>query len=327
MQGYKSNHMSKKYPCVTVVIPAYNEEKFIGTALKSLQGQDYPGEYDVIVVNNASTDHTAAIAGSLGAKVIDEPRKGVQYARQTGFLAASGEYIASTDADNTLPSDWIRRLANNLEANQEWAAVGGWFVIRKGPPYLRFLINHLSTPTLLFYRLLGITNTLIAQNFMVRKSAFIACGGFDLTTSMHEDTKLAQRLATVGKVKFYYGMRWAVVSSPRRFNNGLVSGVLKYAVNGITYALARKIVFTELTDVREERAPTLVMPWLVMTIVTFSTITIAYVAMPLAPVQAKIEPFKQKAERTFKSSIAYMNKPLHIDNFTAEVSQFTRELR
>ncbi|MHB1711171.1 MAG: glycosyltransferase family A protein, partial [Acidimicrobiales bacterium] len=67
-----------------MVIPAYNEAGYLAGTLASLVRQDFTGVYEVIVVDNNSTDDTARIAESYGARVVREPRPGVCYARQAG---------------------------------------------------------------------------------------------------------------------------------------------------------------------------------------------------------------------------------------------------
>ncbi|MDH7485682.1 MAG: glycosyltransferase family A protein [Anaerolineae bacterium] len=68
-------------------------------------------------MDNASTDATAEIARRFGARVVREPRKGVARARQTGFEAARGEIIASTDADTRVPPYWLARIVAHFEAD------------------------------------------------------------------------------------------------------------------------------------------------------------------------------------------------------------------
>ena len=91
----------------SIIVPAYNEAAYLGRALDSLLHQDYNGRYEVIVVDNNSTDGTAAIAAQYGVPVVTEPQQGVCAARQRGVDCATGEIIISTDADTTQP----RRLA------------------------------------------------------------------------------------------------------------------------------------------------------------------------------------------------------------------------
>src|SRR5215207_10515133 len=95
---------------LSVVIPAYNEGSYLDASLTSLRQQDFSGSYEVIVVDNNSTDDTAAIASAHGARVLHEPRRGVCVARERGTRAARGEIVISTDADTVHPADWLTRL-------------------------------------------------------------------------------------------------------------------------------------------------------------------------------------------------------------------------
>src|SRR5689334_24868672 len=83
----------------SVVIPAYNEERFIGECLRSLAEQDFAGGVEVVVVDNNCTDRTAEIARSYGAVVVSEDVPGVCAARHRGSAVARGEIVVSSDAD------------------------------------------------------------------------------------------------------------------------------------------------------------------------------------------------------------------------------------
>ncbi|MGA3291593.1 MAG: glycosyltransferase [Candidatus Microgenomates bacterium] len=99
---------------VSLIIPAYNEEKYIGRCLKSVNNQVIPAD-EVIVVNNNSIDKTAAIAKKLGAKVIKEKMQGMIYARNRGFNTAKYEIIARCDADAIVPRNWIKIIKKDFE--------------------------------------------------------------------------------------------------------------------------------------------------------------------------------------------------------------------
>lgn len=97
-----------------MVIPAYNEEHFLPACLKSLQEQIIRPD-EVIVVDNNSTDNTAEVARSFGARVISEKKQGIIHARNAGCDAARFEIIARTDADTLLPIDWVKRIKERFE--------------------------------------------------------------------------------------------------------------------------------------------------------------------------------------------------------------------
>ncbi|MCL5795331.1 MAG: glycosyltransferase, partial [Patescibacteria group bacterium] len=81
---------------ISVVIPAHNEEALLALCLKSILSQKFAGTYEIILIDNDSTDKTGQIARQFPIKVIREPKKGIAYARERGFREAKGEIIAST---------------------------------------------------------------------------------------------------------------------------------------------------------------------------------------------------------------------------------------
>lgn len=286
-----------KFPFISVVIPAFNEEGFIGKTLKSLIKQNYPGSFEMIVVDNGSSDKTAEIARKHGAKVIAEPRKGVQFARQTGFEASSGEFIASTDADNILPKNWLRRLACQLIRDNQLVAVGGWFKLKKGPITPRFILNYFSTPTLFLYTFLTGKKVLLGQNFMVRRQVFFQVGGFANLSSMNEDLELAQKLSNVGRVLLKFDKKSAVITSPRRWSQGFFKAVTPYIINALSFGLFQKLVFKSFSDIRSEKpAPLRVKPVLAFISVLVFVIVVL-LAIPASPVHAKIAPRARRVEK------------------------------
>ncbi|WP_157155810.1 MULTISPECIES: glycosyltransferase family 2 protein [unclassified Diaminobutyricimonas] len=101
-------------PRVSVVIPAYNDAELLEKCLAALGAQTRPAD-EVIVVDNASTDATAAVARNAGARVLSEPVRGITRATALGFDAATGDVIARLDADSRPPADWIERVLALLE--------------------------------------------------------------------------------------------------------------------------------------------------------------------------------------------------------------------
>jgi glycosyltransferase involved in cell wall biosynthesis len=104
---------------VSIVIPVYNEEEAIGddldTIIATMESSGYA--YEVIVVDDGSTDRTAGVAGAKGVKVIQHPiNRGTGAARRTGILQAQGEVIVMTDGDGTYPNRDIPRLLEYLPA-------------------------------------------------------------------------------------------------------------------------------------------------------------------------------------------------------------------
>jgi glycosyltransferase involved in cell wall biosynthesis len=95
---------------VSLVIPAYNEESHLAACLNAIAAQTVR-PFEVIVVDNNSTDQTATIARRYPfVTLLQESRQGVVYARNRGFDAARGDIIGRTDADGILAEDWVAQV-------------------------------------------------------------------------------------------------------------------------------------------------------------------------------------------------------------------------
>lgn len=107
---------------VSLVIPARNEEKYIGACLDSILANDYPiTSLEILVVDGVSTDKTAEIVGSYGLRhpfirLLQNPRRIIPSALNIGILEAQGEIVVRMDAHSTYASDYIRKAVEDLEA-------------------------------------------------------------------------------------------------------------------------------------------------------------------------------------------------------------------
>jgi cellulose synthase/poly-beta-1,6-N-acetylglucosamine synthase-like glycosyltransferase len=97
-------------PSVSVVVPVRNGRATIGACLDALLAQDYPGGTEVIVVDNGSSDGTAAVARGREVALVHEPRQGRAIARNAGIARAAGEIVAFVDADCVAEPDWLAAL-------------------------------------------------------------------------------------------------------------------------------------------------------------------------------------------------------------------------
>ncbi|GAA2826057.1 glycosyltransferase [Leucobacter komagatae] len=101
-------------PTVSVVIPIHNEARIIERCLDALVSQTAPAD-EIIVVDNGCSDGSAEIARRFpGVRVVTEPRRGVTFARTTGFDAARSDVIARIDADTVVPPDWVARIRTDF---------------------------------------------------------------------------------------------------------------------------------------------------------------------------------------------------------------------
>jgi glycosyltransferase involved in cell wall biosynthesis len=108
-------------PQISVVIPCLNEEEAVGTVVElAWAGIERSGRTgEVIVVDNGSTDASAAVARAAGATVVHEPRRGYGRAYLTGIEAARGDYVVMADADGTYPVDRLGEFVDMLESRDD----------------------------------------------------------------------------------------------------------------------------------------------------------------------------------------------------------------
>ncbi len=212
---------------ISVIIPAYNEEDWIELPLESLQKQDFDGKYEIIVVNNASTDDTAKVAEEFGVKVIDEPQKGYTRACQTGFDEASFPVIAVTDADTKVPPNWLNEIKKAF-SKPDVIGTYGPVTFHDNDGYYNWLAKYGFTAFLKFNDLLGKPH-FDGFNMAVSKEAFEEVGGFNLEMKSAPDVDLSQRLTNHGKILYNGDMK--VETSARRLDDWGLKFFIHHAIN------------------------------------------------------------------------------------------------
>jgi glycosyltransferase involved in cell wall biosynthesis len=202
----------------SVVVPCYNEESYLAEAVRSLQRQDFDGEYEIVVVDNNSTDATAEIARGLGVRVVTEPVPGVCNARQAGTEASTGEIVVSTDADTTHGPGWLKNIDRNFRAGEHVVAVVGPCRYQDGPRWGRVFARALFGAVGLVYRATGRTCYVTATNIAFRRDRW---NGYDTRlTQGGDELDVLRRLRRAGTV--VYDKTNPTFTSGRRFARGLV---------------------------------------------------------------------------------------------------------
>ena len=184
------------WPEVSVVVCAYNEERYIGQCLDSISALDYPG-LDVVVCDDGSTDRTREIASRYPFRLLALEHAGLSAARNAGLLAARGEIIAYLDADAACDPDWPFHLALSLEGPVD--ATGGPNLPVPGAGFQERVVA--SSPG-------GPVQVLTADdraehvagcNMAFRRDTLLALGGFDTSyTSAGDDVDVCWRLLDAG---------------------------------------------------------------------------------------------------------------------------------
>lgn len=206
---------------ISVIIPAHNEEKNIADTIKAVLAQDHE-DFEVIVVDNASSDRTSAVAGQFPVKLVSESRKGLLWARECGRINATGDIIANIDADCLPEKDWLSRGVNSFKDGI--VAITGPYDYYDGAKFFRFTslftqrhIYHLMN---WFIQLKFIKKgaVLIGGNNFIRADILKKAGGYNTSLTFYgEDTDTAKRVSRYGKV--FFNKSLMMKTSARRFKS------------------------------------------------------------------------------------------------------------
>lgn len=208
----------------SIVIPAFNEENYLPRCLESLKKQDYQGTFEIIVVDNNSTDRTKEIAASHGAKVVSELRKGVCFARQRGTEAATGEIIISTDADCLFSRNWLSEINKAFELDQNIIGVAGPCEYIAKPRWGKWWTRLLFGLVNIFYRPSGKVIYFSATNFAFKKESWRSIGGYNTgLTQGGDEYDLLKRFKKIGRLAYLHNNK--IFTSPRRLKSGILYSI------------------------------------------------------------------------------------------------------
>ena len=184
----------------SVIIPSYNEEQYIKYCLESLMRQSVDrAEFEVILVDNESTDNTIKIASEFDVKIITSSAKYVGGVRNDGARIASGEYLLFVDSDCVVDSDWVLRSVDILK-NSGKSAVGGLCLLKENPSFFE---RYWGLPS----KSKGVVDgTLVGGCICVSRLAFLAVGGFPDNLTAGEDTEFSYRLIAIDGYTLHTGI-------------------------------------------------------------------------------------------------------------------------
>jgi len=244
---------------LSFVVPAYNEEAYLPACLESVlaQTRELGDAVEIIVVNNASTDRTREVAlGYPGVRVVDEPQKGLTFARQAGFAASTGELIANVDSDSRLTPGWVQTVLKEFAAEPKLVSLSGPFIYYDMSPSQRFSVQIFYLIAYLVYALnryiLRAGSMLPGGNLVLRRTALEKIGGFNTAIAFYgEDTDIARRMNQVGEAKFTFELK--MFSSARRLKKeGTLRIALRYTINYFWTIFGKTPYTAEYTDIREK---------------------------------------------------------------------------
>jgi glycosyltransferase involved in cell wall biosynthesis len=215
---------------VSVIVPAFNEEKLIAASLQSMQeaARSFARrgwESEIIVCDNNSSDATAAVARAGGARVVFEPVNQIARARNTGAAAADGDWFVFVDADSRPTAELFADVAEQIEGGHCLA----------GGCAMRFDERHFSTECgIRLWNLVSRVTKWAAGAFIFCEAkAFRAIGGFDMNLFASEEIDLSQRLKKLARAsgkKMVILRRHPLVTSTRKlrlYSAGHIARFLK----------------------------------------------------------------------------------------------------
>jgi glycosyltransferase involved in cell wall biosynthesis len=227
---------SLEQPRLSVVIPCYNGGRFLREAIESVLHQTYPPA-EIVVVNDGSTDDTAAVARSYEqVRYIEQRNQGAPAARNTGMRSSTGDLLVFLDADDRLQPHALATGVESLQANPEWAFVSGDVRViaedgspryvpeqsaRSKDPYIQLLrSNYIWTPGVVMYR----------------RDVLRAVDGFNTAAGASADYELNVRIAR----RFPIGRHHQVILDYRQHPSSMSSDVRYMLKSAVTVRRAER---------------------------------------------------------------------------------------
>ncbi len=176
-------------PSVAIVIPTYNEEGNIKRCLDSLAGLDYPASrFEVVVVDNGSTDETVRIVNECGVRVVSEPAARVGGVRNRGVAETTSDLLAFIDADCEALPTWLSGAAEEFRSHPETGAVGGNYLVYESATWIErvWAVRPVKGREPVPY--------LAAGNLIISRQLFDRVGGFEAALNAGEDEELGRRI-------------------------------------------------------------------------------------------------------------------------------------
>lgn len=206
--------MNKKKPAVSVLIAAYNAEKFLKVAVESALNQTYP-DVEIVIINDGSTDNTAEVAKpylkNKNFVYFEQPNSGISKARNKAFELSSGDYITFLDADDIDAPTKAEEEVNFLEKNPDY-----------GVAYCRVLSFYDDEPEKIYeynrpmpsgdiFRRLLRHQFINPGSVMMRREVFTSENGFSPDFRDAEDWDLWRRIS-------YRGIKFGFIDKPLHYN-------------------------------------------------------------------------------------------------------------
>ncbi len=208
MPGPEPDMTAQAVPLVSVIVPAFNAAAYLPEALNSILGQTYP-HVEVVVVNDGSTDESAAVLAQFQAqdprvRVVHQQNLGLPSARNTGIQASHGEFLAYLDADDTIHPEKIERQLAYLQQHPETDLVYSDYC--RADQDLRLLSEEvIGIKRLPLHEAYVYTNVFPVMSPLLRRTLADRVGRFDPSLRAAEDWDYWLRCERAGRFGYLPG--------------------------------------------------------------------------------------------------------------------------
>jgi glycosyltransferase involved in cell wall biosynthesis len=205
----------RKFPMISVIVPAHNEEAYLGATLDALNRQDY-GNFEIIVIANGCTDRTADVAREKCTRLVTLEEKSLGVSRNLGAMLAEGDLLLFLDADTLLEPHALRIIAERFTPRH----AGG--TLKGQPDSDRFAYR-------VIYGLKNFMHRFVVRNgssgvILCWKKHFEEVGGFDERLELRENSELIRRLKRFGGYRYIDAT--AATTSMRRYERRGVRNIV-----------------------------------------------------------------------------------------------------
>jgi len=220
--------VSKKVK-ISIIIPMYNSEKTIAKCIKSILNSNYKKNYEIIIVDDGSTDNSINIVKKFKCKLIKlKNNRGVANARNIGARYSRGEILFFVDSDTVLGPNSVNIIADTFEKNPRTSIVNGIYSKKSYDNRIFTLYKSLN------HHYHGVKDVKYKSTFLsvfcgaIRKRVFIDMGGFDnnIKSAGGEDAEFGSRISDL------YKIIWAPKVEAIHYYPGFIKSMIKYIKRG-----------------------------------------------------------------------------------------------
>lgn len=215
-------------PLVSIIVPNYNNAKYLTDCIESIQNQSYKN-IEIIIVDDCSTDNSMSILTELSNKYNNiiiyknEKNRGVSYSRNLGIIKSSGDFFSTLDPDDQYYSDKIELEVKKIisKPNEDIIVYSGFNSVNENlePIPFKAKLTNFNAVNGWIYKKLCYMVIPVPRDMLMKKDQFISVGGFNESMSLYEDWDFKLRLAK--KYKFLFSGSKGV--KYRRHSSGLSS--------------------------------------------------------------------------------------------------------